>query len=336
MKWISKIKPSSKVLILDGNNFSWRIVYSLSPPYLDKDIFEVIIKSFLFLFWKFLPDYVFIVWDGIPSHKLEMLPTYKSKRKEIREKNSYMQETWEFLHAKIPMLKDFLHAFGGMSYELGDGETDDFIAAFCFQLKKHAISSVVVSTDRDYLHLLPYSSLLFPKPKQNDIYGETLQDYPFLVKNLYKFTKDYEFPFEGHLLFQSLIGDSSDSVRGYTGIGPQTAAKGICQLVSCLGKDFKNKCKNVQELIDAITSFSVFSQKHIDKMIKDEFSILKFNYQFFNPQFWVDKYAFQLSTDMPFTFDLNPQLLQDKDISAVDKDVIKLLRKNQEKLLTLC
>jgi DNA polymerase I len=331
---LENIKENSKVLILDGNNFAWRVIYGASPPYEDIDIKKIVLTSYLSLFWKFLPDYIFIFWDGVPAHKLKILPTYKGKRKDQRQNNDYMKDTWENVQTKIPMVKQFLQDLGSISFSLVEGETDDLIAALVKETSFKKCSNTVVSTDRDYVHLLPYTSLFFPKPNNKDTYLQTYADYQKALINLYKVKIDNIFPFSGHLLFQSLMGDSSDSVIGYKGIGPQKAAKGINKLVSQLKNfQFEEIIQNIDSVIEAIKKYQIFTNKLSSLLEKDNFQILKFNFQFFNIQFWIDMYAkehlLNLSVDKKENF-TSQEPFQYK---TLEKDTLTVIRKKRKELL---
>lgn len=152
------------------------------------------------------PDNIVICWDkGQSRERLKMYPAYKGNRDKT---DLALQENlgFQILHAKM--------IFKGLPVKQisVDGvEADDVIG---FLSKNLSGKKMIFSNDTDFLQLVNEDTELFFPTKKKMITNKNIEEYLGYDKKFY-------------ILWKSLVGDTSDNIKGIHGVGPVTATKVI-------------------------------------------------------------------------------------------------------------
>jgi DNA polymerase-1 len=166
------------------------------------------------------PDSIIICWDkGQSRERLKMYPEYKGNRD---KSDLALQENlgFQILHAKM--------IFKGLPVKqisVEGVEADDVIG---FLSKKMKGNKMVFSNDTDFLQLINEDTSLFFPTKKKLVTHKNVKEHLGFEPKMY-------------VLWKSLVGDTSDNIKGIRGIGPVTATKVI------LGE---KKVKINKELLD--------------------------------------------------------------------------------------
>ena len=199
-----------KLLLVDGHNLFFQMFYGMPSRIVNPGGIAIQgVIGFLGALRKLIrivaPTHVAVIFDsegGCERH--ELLPEYKANRQNFseipEEENPFTQ---------LPHVYRALDLIGIRHEEAVGCECDDVIAAYAASTD----SEVVISSfDSDYFQLISdrvsviryrgESSCLIDKRAVEDRYGVTPALFP-----------DYK----------SLVGDSSDNIKGVPGIGPKTA-----------------------------------------------------------------------------------------------------------------
>lgn len=189
-------------LLVDARNALYRAIYAVRADRKHKvkyHYFVVFLRQLTTWINKFRPSSVHVFWDA-PKSKVwrrMILSTYKD-----RSNSAYVEDISEDLAITSQVAGDILQFMNVRQYARDRMEADDLIyAAVCVL---HPQPSIIVSTDADMLQI-PYvhtSARVWDPRKQEIIPTPTIN--PVCQK--------------------ALMGDDSDAVKGYYGIGPKKAA----------------------------------------------------------------------------------------------------------------
>ena len=196
-----------RILIIDGNNLQHRAMHAYSGLTNNVKPVSIIYGMVLLtnhMIKQFKPERVYVCWDTARHKKrLELLPGYKGKRsRHLRTPEEYA--------AIEEQRKAVMKLYNGLNvWQLyGPGmEADDWI--YMLTLKHEGDKIVIVSSDKDFNQLLtskltiwnPNKSLLIHKGNVRGHFGYSENE-----------CVDY----------LSLVGDSSDNIPGYRGMGEET------------------------------------------------------------------------------------------------------------------
>ena len=164
------------------------------------------------------PDFVAVAFDppgGTFRH--EQFPEYKATR----------DETPEDIRWAVPVIKDFLTAYGIKMVEVPRYEADDVIGTLAHRGAKDGLEVVMVTPDKDYAQLVqPNVSMLRPQSgaKGYERLGVEEVNTKFEVEN----------PLQVIDLL-GLMGDSADNIPGCPGVGAKTAVKLLADFGSIEG-----------------------------------------------------------------------------------------------------
>ena len=154
------------------------------------------------------PDFVAVAFDppgGTFRH--EQFPQYKATR----------DETPEDIRWAVPVIKDFLTAYGIKMVEVPRYEADDVIGTLAHRAAKDGFEVVMVTPDKDYAQLVqPNVSMLRPQ--------SGAKGYERLGVEEVKTKFEVENPLQVIDLL-GLMGDSADNIPGCPGVGAKTAVK---------------------------------------------------------------------------------------------------------------
>ena len=164
------------------------------------------------------PDLIAVAFDppgGTFRH--EQFSEYKATR----------DETPEDIRWAVPVIKDFLTAYGIKMVEVPRYEADDVIGTLAHRGAKDGLEVVMVTPDKDYAQLVqPNVSMLRPQ--------SGAKGYERLGVEEVKTKFEVENPLQVIDLL-GLMGDSADNIPGCPGVGAKTAVKLLADFGSIEG-----------------------------------------------------------------------------------------------------
>lgn len=196
-----------KWLLVDGNNLLCRAHFASKLT--DKKGRPVsgtfgVMKMTRNIIKKFKPEKVVMAWDiGKSKERIELYPDYKANRinrdPEMREHIQRQLKDCQRMFSSLPVRQ----------IAVENVEADDIIGVLCEKLKG---KKIVLSNDQDFIQLVRKDVSLW-MPKQEKLLTE---------KSVEKFLG---FPVKHYVLWKSMVGDSSDNIKGIKGVGPKRATE---------------------------------------------------------------------------------------------------------------
>jgi DNA polymerase-1 len=200
-------QKKERVVLIDGRNLLYRAYFSHKGlAHKGKSTsaiygYPAILKSII---WKLKPKKVYVVWDGkLSKHRTSLLPTYK-KRDKVRLGFDY-----EDFERQEKVVMETLKLLGISQVYHKDIEADDLIYGLATKYKTKRIV-YIVSSDKDFDQLLDKRVRIW-----NDKENLLLTHINLKKKKGYK-------PFQC-VDYLSMLGDDSDKIPGYRGIGEKGA-----------------------------------------------------------------------------------------------------------------
>lgn len=246
------------LLLIDGNNNFYRAYFSKgSLTYNDKNIQAVFQfpRILAGLIKRYKPHKTIICWDGKSSeHRRKLLPNYR-----VRDRNNIRFDLEDFLYQKRYAMK--------MAYLLGITqlynykiEADDYIYAICNEYKEKGYRIIIVSTDKDF------NQLIGPKCHVHSEKLGKLIHHKNAEKLLgYKPSQTVD--------YLSLLGDDSDKIPGYRGMGEVRTKQFLAKFGSIknflmsdetFGKLDKKELKRIYRLNRKLISLKWFYKNYMD------------------------------------------------------------------------
>jgi len=249
---------NSRVLIVDALNTFMRSYAAI--PTLDEDGNHIggmagFMKSLGFAIRSFKPTRVVLVFDGKggSQRRRKIYKEYKANRKPpTRLNRSYDMTTdeqeRENMKWQLVSLVEMVECLPVSILALDHIEADDTIAYFSELVTKNGGTSIIYSTDKDFLQMVSDSVKLYNPVKKKtfdvDIVMETYGVHP-----------------SNFVFYRSLLGDKSDNIDGIKGAGEKTVLKYIPELadpnvevnldlVEQKYADIKKKPKLVENILD--------------------------------------------------------------------------------------
>jgi DNA polymerase-1 len=220
-------KKHDRVLLIDGLNLFFRNFAMLN--FVNEGGLHVgglggFIRSLGTLINQIQPTSIYIIFDGEGSatNRKNINSDYKSNRNIRRITNWQVFESLEEENeAKINQIVRLIHYLKCLPVKvvsLPKVEADDIIAYLAKELdQKYNSKAFIVSSDRDFIQLVNKNIVVY-RPVEKDYYTEeTIQEkFGILAKNF--------------ILYKTLLGDSSDMVRGIKGLGEKGILKKFPEL----------------------------------------------------------------------------------------------------------
>ncbi len=200
------MEKQEKLVLIDGNSLINRAFYALPLLTNSNGDYSNAVYGFCNILIKLIetenPKYIAVAFDmGHPTFRHEMYAEYKAGRKKMPDE----------LAVQMPVLKSLLEAMKIKVFEKKGIEADDLIGSIA---KKFSIPTIILSGDRDLFQLVDDStSVWFTKRGITD----TVVVTPHNIKEVYGVTANQVVD------LKSLMGDSSDHIKGIAGIGEKTA-----------------------------------------------------------------------------------------------------------------
>jgi 5'-3' exonuclease len=240
-----------------------------------------VLRSLRLLCDSFHPSQVVFCRDVGSSFRKEMLASYKASRApQTDQEKSEKQDFYNQLDQTVALLECL-----GLPVMWYDGlEADDLCAIICKHFPKLG-DNIVVSGDKDLLQLVnsdnKYYHPLYNKlvslsgcklpqdiSKFAEVWGHNKEIHPDVFT--YKSEKLSKcVPFDRWLLYRSLVGDSSDELKGINGIGEVTALKIV------------SECADIKEIMSKKDHLTFLSQRQKEALTESElllqFSLIDLN-----------------------------------------------------------
>ncbi len=249
---------NSRVLIVDALNTFMRS-YSAIPT-LDDDGRHIggmagFMKSLGFAIRSFKPTRVVLVFDGKGGsvRRRKIYKEYKANRKPpTRLNRSYDMTTDEQerdnMKWQLVSLIDMVECLPVSILAIDNIEADDTIAYMAELVTKNGGTSIIYSTDKDFLQMVsPYVKLYNPVKKKTFDEEIVLETYGVHPSNF--------------VFYRALLGDKSDNIDGVRGAGEKTVLKYLPELsdpnvsvnlnlVEQKYTDSKKKPKLIENILD--------------------------------------------------------------------------------------
>ena len=249
---------NSRVLIVDALNTFMRSYAAI--PTLDDNGNHIggmagFMKSLGFAIRSFKPTRVVLVFDGKggSQRRRKIYKEYKANRKPpTRLNRSYDMTTdeqeRENMKWQLVSLVEMVECLPVSILALDNIEADDTIAYMSELVTKNGGTSIIYSTDKDFLQMVNESVKLYnPVKKKTFDIDVVLETYGVHPNNF--------------VFYRSLLGDKSDNIDGIKGAGEKTVLKYLPELadpsvevnldlVEQKYSDIKKKPKLVENILD--------------------------------------------------------------------------------------
>ena len=218
----------SKVILVDTFGFFFRSYYALPPLHNSKHFPTSLLTGFATLIFNLYKEHkdsciIFTLEGGGTNRRKEFYPQYKANRKEAPQD----------LLLQLPVAIEWLEKMGLPTLSLQGYEADDCIATLATLAKKDGYETQIISHDKDLYQLISEGVYIFDYAKKQAITQKECYEKFGVLPN------DF-------IMYQSIVGDSSDNVPGIKGIGPKGAQsilahfKSLESLYENIEKDYEN------------------------------------------------------------------------------------------------
>ena len=170
------------------------------------------------------PDKVYVIFDGASStvNRKNLVPEYKSGRNEQRVTNWEVFDSLADEHDskvdQIVRVIQYLKTLPVKTLILDKVEADDIIAYLCNKLPNQPNDKLfIVSSDKDFLQLVNRNVIVY-RPMEKKYYTEDVM------------REKYKMPAKNFILYKTLLGDSSDKIKGIKGLGEKGIFKKFPEL----------------------------------------------------------------------------------------------------------
>lgn len=201
-----------RLMILDGSSLMFRAFYALPPLTSPQGEYTNAVHGFSNMLVKMLKEYkparMVVAFDkSRHTFRTELYADYKGTR----------EKTPEEFSSQVPILRDFLDAWGIPFIEIDNYEADDIIGTIASKAAESGnYDTMIVTGDRDAFQLIrPDVQVLFTKKGISEI----------VVFDEAAFREAYGFEPIRLIDLKGLMGDSSDNIPGVPGVGEKTAKK---------------------------------------------------------------------------------------------------------------
>lgn len=208
---------NKKIAIFDGNHLAYRALYKFGNLRTIDGVKTGVIYGMVYvaesLIRRIGPDVAVVVFDGGRSkYRLELLPSYKDREKKIGF------DADDFFRQKDAG-KELFMTLGIKVAQKKHTEADDIIAMITRRYSKKEWDVVIVSGDKDFNQLIDGG---WPGERGGIEIYNTSKGINYTYRNLCDKVGYYPAQTVDYL---SLLGDKSDKIEGYPGIGPVKASQ---------------------------------------------------------------------------------------------------------------
>ena len=190
-----------RVLFVDGYNLFHRSRFSFAKG--EYNIVYNFFRSFRSLVEKMKADKIIVALEGRPNFRYDLYPEYKANRKADPADEAKASEYADFKR-QMNIIIDILKKLPLEILKHPEYEGDDLIGKLVTSVYKND-KCIVITGDTDFIQL-------FDQHDDVHIYNPIKKDW---VKS-----PDYNY-----VLWKSMVGDTSDNIKGIHRVGPKTAQK---------------------------------------------------------------------------------------------------------------
>jgi DNA polymerase-1 len=203
------------LVLVDGNSLLFRAYYATTSkykPFLQnkKGVYTNALLSFIRMFEKILEEtkgYILVAFDTHkPTKRHQLYDAYKKGR----------LETPSTLISQIPLIKQYLEIIGVKYHAQDEYEADDIIGTLAKEAGYKNKTVSIYSSDKDLLQLVDEKITVC-------LIKKGLREIKYYTPST--LFKEYGLKEHQMIDYKSLIGDTSDNIKGVLGIGPKTAKK---------------------------------------------------------------------------------------------------------------
>ncbi len=204
------IKSSKQYLVIDGEGLLRQAFHKFEKLHSSDGIptgaIFGFIRSLKMYLYRFSPDDVYVVFDnGHSKYRTEILGSYKEHRKRI-------DVDYDSLQSQKKQIQSILSNLG-IKYIYDKArkcnyEGDDFIAHLIINVIPKKSKVTIITADKDFNQLLRSTRIKIYNPIKDILIYETS------CKAIFGYTASETVD------YLSLLGDSSDDIPGYPGMGP--------------------------------------------------------------------------------------------------------------------
>ena len=223
----TNVPEGKRILLLDGLNLFFRnfaIMNMVNPDGVHIGGLGGFFRSLGAMIRQTQPDEVYVVFDGAGSttNRKNIVPEYKSDRNVQRVTNWEVFENLEEEHDskvdQIVRVIQYLKTLPVKTLILDKVEADDIIAYLCNILPNKPEDKIfIVSSDKDFLQLITNQVIVY-RPMEKKYYTESVMK------------EKYKMPAKNFILYKTLLGDSSDKIKGVKGLGEKGLLKKFPEL----------------------------------------------------------------------------------------------------------
>ena len=217
----------TRTLLIDGLNLFFRnfaMMNMVNPDGIHIGGLGGFFRSLGAMIRQTQPDKVYVVFDGASStvNRKNLVPEYKSGRNEQRVTNWEVFDSLVDEHDskvdQIVRVIQYLKTLPIKTLILDKVEADDIIAYLCGKLPNQPNDKLfIISSDKDFLQLVNQNVIVY-RPMEKKYYTEEVME------------KKYKMPAQNFILYKTLLGDSSDKIKGIKGLGEKGIFKKFPEL----------------------------------------------------------------------------------------------------------
>ena len=211
-----------RVLMIDGLNLFFRnfaMLKMVNPKGVHIGGLGGFLRSLGALIRQIQPHEVYVVFDGAGSsmNRKNLVPEYKSGRETQRITNWEVFESLEEEHDskvdQIVRLIQYLKTLPVKTVSIDKLEADDIIAYLSHTALKQRDNKIfIISSDKDFLQLVNEKVIVY-RPMEKKFYTSKF------------FQEKYNMPPSNFIIYKTLLGDSSDKIKGVKGLGEKKLFK---------------------------------------------------------------------------------------------------------------
>tara|TARA_R110000824_G_scaffold206445_3_gene391513 strand:- start:1198 stop:2217 length:1020 start_codon:yes stop_codon:yes gene_type:complete len=223
----SDVSENRRVLLLDGLNLFFRnfaVLNMVNPDGVHIGGLGGFFRSLGAMIKKTNPTEVYVIFDGVNStiSRKNLIPEYKSGRNLQRithwEAFENLEQEDDSKIDQLVRIIQYLKTLPITTLSLDKSEADDIIAYLSEILPKEDNDQVfIVSSDKDFLQLVSDNVVVY-RPIEKKYYTKQV------------FKEKFQIPPENFILYKTLLGDSSDKIKGVKGLGEKGLLKKFPEL----------------------------------------------------------------------------------------------------------
>jgi 5'-3' exonuclease len=208
----------SAVILIDGNSVGHasNAAARLSVGDLETQAIYGTINAIRDLMLKYVNHTPICLWDGRAQWRYDLYPEYKGKRKLDPNKipkpyEIQQQKMRDSYYKQRPHIVEALDLLGVRQVIPQHDEADDLAGYLAKSYSKKGKKVILVSRDHDWLQLVDDNVTWFNPVDNQTVTQKTFQEYTG-----YKDPRQF-------VAEKCLVGDSSDNIKGVSGIGEKAA-----------------------------------------------------------------------------------------------------------------